>query len=109
LTPIDENTLETPLKHGFAETPYLQNLVIFTQAIDEEVEQLLASGSSLPECVRLARLEEEEQKEVDRLQRIREDIIGLEQALEESSSKSEGNELGVLGEDDEREEFVFDF
>ena len=80
-----------------------------TQAIDEEVEQLLASGGSLPECVRLARLEEEEQKEVDRLQRIREDIIGLEQALEESSSESEGNELGVLGEDDEREEFVFDF
>ena len=43
------------------------------------------------------------------MQRIREDIIGLEQALEESSSESEENELGVLGEDDEREEFVFDF
>jgi len=35
---------------------------------------------------------------VDRLQKIREDIIGLEQALEGSGSESEENELGVLGE-----------
>ena len=46
---------------------------------------------------------------MDRLQRIREDIVGLDQALEESGSELEENELGVLDEDDEREEFVFDF
>ena len=67
------------------------------QAIEKEGKRLPATWKSI------ARLEEEEQKEVDRLQRIREDIIGLEQALEESS-ESEENELGVLGEDDEREE-----
>jgi len=43
---------------------------------------------------------------VDRLQRIREDIVGLEQALEESGTELEENELGALDEDDEREEFV---
>ena len=43
-------------------------------------------------------LEEEEQKEVDRLQRIRKDL-----------ASPRGNELGVMGEGDEREEFVFDF
>ena len=32
---------------------------------------------------------------MDRLQRVREDIMGLEQALEESGSESEENELGV--------------
>ena len=43
---------------------------------------------------------------MDRLQRIREDIVGLEQALEESGTELEENELGALDEDDEREEFV---
>ena len=43
------------------------------------------------------------------MQRIRKDIMGLEQALEGSGSESEENGLGVLGEDDEREEFVIDF
>jgi len=56
------------------------------QAIEKEGEKLLANWKSI------ARLEEEEQKEVDCLQRIREDM-GLEQALEESGSESEENEL----------------
>ena len=43
------------------------------------------------------------------MKRIREDIMALEQALEESGSESEENELGVVGEDNEREEFVIDF
>ena len=62
------------------------------QVKEKEGKKLPATWRSIP------RLEEEEQKEVDRLRRIREDIVGLEQALE-----------GVLGEDDGREEFVIDF
>ena len=73
------------------------------QAIEKEGKKLPATWKSI------TRLEEEEQKEVDRLQRIREDIMALEQALEESGSESEENELGVVGEDDDREEFVIDF
>ena len=41
---------------------------------------------------------------MNHLQRNREDIMGLEQALEETGSESEEIELGVIGEDDQREE-----
>ena len=63
------------------------------QSIEKEGKKPPATWKSI------ARLEEDEQKGVDRLQKIREDIMGREQALEESGSESEENELGVQGED----------
>jgi hypothetical protein len=50
---------------------------------------------------------EEEQKEIERLNRMKEDVLVLEQELEERGSEMEHPINGV--DDSEREEFVFDF
>lgn len=70
-------------------------------------------GKKLPATWKsVSRLEEEEQKEVERLQRLREDIVvALEGEVGDSSNDSLGpaEMEGIEHEDDEREEFVFDF
>jgi hypothetical protein len=56
----------------------------------------------------VARLEEEEQKEIERLNRMKEDVLVLEQELEERGSEME-HPINGVDDDSEREEFVFDF
>ena len=113
---------EVEAKSREAQASKLQNLQKRAEKLHVRVRDLRAKkekyrnwereGKKLPATWKsVSRLEEEEQKEVERLQRLREDIVALEGEVGDSSNDSLGpaEMEGIEHEDDEREEFVFDF